>query len=302
MLFRSLPFQSDIRRFITKMTTALQKVDINLPVGNLESYLQAIHGIAVLNADEERRLAVRLRDNKDLEAARRLIYAHLRFVAHIARGYSGYGLPLADLIQEGNIGLMKAVKRFDPEVGVRLVSFAVHWIRAEIHEYVLRNWRIVKVATTKAQRKLFFRLRGAKQRLGWFSAEEVKTVAAELGVPEKTVMEMEQRLNSRDSSYDTPVEQDDDQPDHAPATYLAAREPDPATLLESRDWEAHQHQRLQSALNGLDERSRDILKQRWLAGEKTTLQELADHYGVSAERIRQLEQNALKKMRVTLQA
>jgi RNA polymerase sigma-32 factor len=284
------------------MTTALQKVDINLPVGNLESYLQAIHGIPVLDADEEQRLAVRLRDNKDLEAARRLIYAHLRFVAHIARGYSGYGLPLADLIQEGNIGLMKAVKRFDPEVGVRLVSFAVHWIRAEIHEYVLRNWRIVKVATTKAQRKLFFRLRGTKKRLGWFTADEVKTVAKELGVPEKTVLEMEQRLNSRDSSYDTPVEQDDDQPSHAPATYLAAREPDPAMSLEASDWEAHQHQRLDSALDGLDERSRDILRQRWLGNEKATLQELADRYGVSAERIRQLEKNALKKMRTTLQA
>jgi RNA polymerase sigma-32 factor len=284
------------------MTTALQKVDINLPVGNLESYLQAIHGIPVLDADEEQRLAVRLRDNKDLEAARRLIYAHLRFVAHIARGYSGYGLPLADLIQEGNIGLMKAVKRFDPEVGVRLVSFAVHWIRAEIHEYVLRNWRIVKGATTKAQRKLFFRLRGAKKRLGWFSADEVKTVAKDLGVPEKTVLEMEQRLNSRDSSYDTPVGQDDDQPSHAPATFLAARESDPATLLESSDWEAHQNQRLGSALDGLDERSRDILKRRWLNNDKATLQELADQYGVSAERIRQLEKNAMKKMRATLEA
>lgn len=283
------------------MTTALQKVDLSLPVGNLEGYLQAIHDIPVLSAEEEHGLAVRLRDDKDLDAARRLIYAHLRFVAHIARGYTGYGLPLADLVQEGNIGLMKAVKRFDPEVGVRLISFAVHWIRAEIHEYVLRNWRIVRVATTKAQRKLFFRLRGSKQRLGWFSPEEVKTVAKELGVPEQTVLEMEQRLSSRDSSFDTPVDQDDDQPNHSPAAYLTDNHPDPATLLEAQDWEASEHRRLGEALDGLDDRSRDILKQRWLNGEKATLHQLANRYGVSAERIRQLEKNAMKKMRATLE-
>ena len=284
------------------MTTALQKIDMSLPLGNLDSYLQAIRDIPVLSAEQEHSLAVRLRDNSDLEAARQLIFAHLRFVAHIARGYKGYGLPIGDLIQEGNVGLMKAVKRFDPEVGVRLISFAVHWIRAEIHEYVLRNWRIVRVATTKAQRKLFFRLRSSKQRLGWFSRKEVETVAAELGVPASTVLEMEQRLSSRDASFDTPLDQDDDQPSHAPITYLADQHPDPATKLESEDWESHQNQQLSAALAKLDDRSRDILAQRWLSGEKATLHQLADRYGVSAERIRQLEQNAMKKLRVTLEA
>jgi len=284
-------------------TTALQKIDISLPLGNLDSYLQGIRDVAVLSADEEHSLAVRLRDHQDLDAARELIFAHLRFVAHIARGYKGYGLPIGDLIQEGNVGLMKAVKRFDPEVGVRLISFAVHWIRAEIHEYVLRNWRIVKVATTKAQRKLFFRLRSSKKRLGWFSQQEVETVAAELGVPAKSVLEMEQRLSSRDTSFDTPLDQDDDQPSHAPAAYLTDQTPDPAGQVEAENWQQHQHQQLGTALAGLDDRSRDILASRWLNGEqKATLHQLAERYGVSAERIRQLEKNAMKKLRVTLEA
>ena len=283
-------------------TTALQKIDMSLPLGNLDSYLQGIRDVPVLSAEQEHSLAVRLRDHQDLDAARELIFAHLRFVAHIARGYKGYGLPMGDLIQEGNVGLMKAVKRFDPDIGVRLISFAVHWIRAEIHEYVLRNWRIVKVATTKAQRKLFFRLRSAKQRLGWFSQQEVEAVAADLGVPAKSVLEMEQRLSSRDASFDTPLDQDDEQPSHAPAAYLTDQRPDPATELESADWQSHQHQQLNSALAGLDDRSRDILAQRWLGTEKATLHQLADRYGVSAERIRQLENNAMKKMRATLEA
>jgi len=284
------------------MTTALQKLDMSQPLGNLDSYLQAIREVPVLSAEQEHSLAVRLRDDGDLDAARQLIYAHLRFVAHIARGYKGYGLPMGDLIQEGNVGLMKAVKRFDPNVGVRLVSFAVHWIRAEIHEYVLRNWRIVRVATTKAQRKLFFRLRSAKKRLGWFSQKEVETVAAELGVPAATVLEMEQRLSSRDASFDMPLDQDDDQPSYAPAAYLTDQQPDPAAKLESDDWQAHRNQQLNTALAKLDDRSRDILAQRWLGEEKATLHQLADRYGVSAERIRQLEANAMKKIRGTLTA
>ena len=283
-------------------TTALQKIDMSLPLGNLDSYLQAIRDVPVLSDEQEHSLAVRLRDDNDLDAARQLIFAHLRFVAHIARGYKGYGLPIGDLIQEGNVGLMKAVKRFDPEVGVRLISFAVHWIRAEIHEYVLRNWRIVKVATTKAQRKLFFRLRSSKQRLGWFSQKEVETVAAELGVPATTVLEMEQRLSSRDASFDTPLDQDDEQPSHAPAAYLTDQQPDPATQVEEDNWEAHQNQQLSTAMAKLDDRSRDILAQRWLGEEKATLHQLADRYGVSAERIRQIEANAMKKLKVSLQA
>jgi RNA polymerase sigma-32 factor len=283
------------------MSKALQ-LQVNSPLGSIEAYTQAINRIPMLTAEEERELAVRLRDDSDLEAARRLVMAHLRFVAHIARGYSGYGLPQADLIQEGNIGLMKAVKRFDPEQGVRLVSFAVHWIRAEIHEFILRNWRIVKVATTKAQRKLFFNLRSSKKRLGWFSKEEVDAVARDLGVPAATVLEMESRLAGQDVAFDAQADDDDDVAP-APAAYLADSRFEPAAQLEASNWEEDNSQRLHSALATLDDRSRDIVAARWLADDgKTTLQDLADKYNVSAERIRQLEKNAMNKLRNMLAA
>lgn len=276
-------------------------LDMHLPVpaGSLDAYLQAINSIPVLSAEDERALAVRLHEDNDLTAARKLIMSHLRFVAHIARGYSGYGLPLADLIQEGNIGLMKAVKRFDPQVGVRLVSFAVYWIRAEIHEFILRNWRIVKVATTKAQRKLFFNLRSAKKRLGWLNKAEVETVANDLGVSASEVMEMESRMSGHDVAFDL---RDDDDEDSmvAPAAYLQDSAAGPDVELEESQWEAHNHDRLQSALSTLDERSQDIVQRRWLADNKSTLQDLADKYEVSAERIRQLENNAIKKLRNAL--
>jgi len=270
-----------------------------VPSGSLDAYLQAINAIPVLSAEEEHALAVRLRGDNDLAAARKLIMSHLRFVAHIARGYSGYGLPLADLIQEGNIGLMKAVKRFDPQVGVRLVSFAVYWIRAEIHEFILRNWRIVKVATTKAQRKLFFNLRSAKKRLGWMNKDEVDTVAQDLGVSASEVLEMESRMSGHDVAFDL---RDDDDEDNtvAPAAFLQNAAAGPDEELEERQWEAHNHDRLQSALSTLDARSQDIVQRRWLADNKATLQDLADKYEVSAERIRQLENNAIKKLRNVL--
>jgi len=270
-----------------------------VPSGSLDAYLQAINAIPVLSAEEEHALAVRLRGDNDLAAARKLIMSHLRFVAHIARGYSGYGLPLADLIQEGNIGLMKAVKRFDPQVGVRLVSFAVYWIRAEIHEFILRNWRIVKVATTKAQRKLFFNLRSAKKRLGWMNKDEVDTVAQDLGVSASEVLEMESRMSGHDVAFDL---RDDDDEDNtvAPAAFLQNAAAGPDEELEEREWEAHNHDRLQSALSTLDARSQDIVQRRWLADNKATLQDLADKYEVSAERIRQLENNAIKKLRNVL--
>ena len=274
-----------------------------VPTGSIESYQQGISEIPIMCADEERQLARRFRDFEDLDAARELVMSHLRFVAHIARSYSGYGLPQADLIQEGNVGLMKAVKRFDPELNVRLVSFAVYWIRAEIHEYVLRNWRIVKVATTKAQRKLFFKLRSSKKRLGWFNQEEVNAVARDLGVKPQEVMEMESRLSAHDASFDLPVDGDDDSDrSFAPASYLQDSSMDPTTQLEESDWEAHNTARLHQAMSDLDDRSRDILAQRWLADEKKTLHELADQYGVSAERIRQLEANAIKKLKVAMVA
>ncbi len=267
------------------------------PLGSLDGYLQAIHSIPVLSASEERELAVALHDQGDLDAARTLVLSHLRFVVHIARGYKGYGLPLGDLIQEGNIGLMKAVKRFDPGVGVRLISFAVHWIRAEIHEFILRNWRIVKVATTKAQRKLFFNLRKSKKRLGWFNQAEIEAVAQDLGVPARQVVEMESRLAGQDMSFDpTAADDSDDSVPLAPATYLKSADSDPAEHVEQADWEARNHARLQQALKGLDARSQEIVQRRWLDDEKTTLQELADRYGVSAERIRQLEGNAIRKL------
>ncbi len=286
------------------MGTALAPVGTrNLPlrVGSEEAYIQAVNQIPVLSAEEERSLAVAYRDTGDLDAARQLVLSHLRFVVHVARGYNGYGLPLADLIQEGNIGLMKAVKRFDPEVRVRLVSFAVHWIRAEIHEYILRNWRIVKVATTKAQRKLFFNLRSSKKRLGWLSHDEVNRVAADLGVKPETVMEMESRLSGHDVAFDPqPDSDDEDAVPRAPAAYLRSAQVDPSEELERDDWETHQTESLQRALSALDERSRDIVQRRWLLEQKVTLQELADHYNVSAERVRQLEKNAMKKLRASM--
>jgi RNA polymerase sigma-32 factor len=272
------------------------------PQGSLEAYIQAVQAIPMISAEEERALAVRYRDENDLMAAQQLVVANLRFVVHVARGYNGYGLQLADLIQEGNIGLMKAVKRFDPEVGVRLVSFAVHWIKAEIHEFILRNWRIVKVATTKAQRKLFFNLRSSKKRLGWFTDAEVHAVADDLGVDPKTVLQMEQRMSGSDISFDPVPESDDDDGHVAPVAYLEDHDSDPAIQVEHRDTEAVALNQLRHALDGLDDRSRDIVQRRWLAERKETLQDLADEYGVSAERIRQIEQQAIKRMRGSLAA
>jgi RNA polymerase sigma-32 factor len=269
------------------------------PLGSLDHYIQAASAIPVLSADEERELAVRFREADDLDAAKRLVLSHLRFVVHVARGYAGYGLPLGDLIQEGNVGLMKAVKRFDPSVGVRLVSFAVHWIRAEIHEYVLRNWRLVRVATTKAQRKLFFNLRKAKKHLGWLSRDEAEAVAADLGVTPREVTEMEQRLSSRDLSFDPQPEEDED---FAPAAYLPSPNSDPALAVERDDADSDTHERLAGALAGLDERSRQIVTRRWLVDQKATLHELAAEYGVSAERIRQIEANAIGKLKKQIAA
>ena len=276
---------------------------MNLPVpsGQLDGYLREIYRIPVLSAEREQELAIRLRDKDDLQAARELVVSHLRFVAKIARGYSGYGLPLADLIQEGGIGLMKAVRRFNPDVGVRLVSFAVHWVKAEIHEFILRNWRIVKVATTKAQRKLFFNLRSSKKRLGWFSHDEVESVAKDLGVSPETVLEMESRLSGQDISFDPVVAGDDDELRLTPSTYLTAPvSADPALELEQSDWEQQSSGRLHHALAQLDERSQTILEQRWLADQKATLHKLADQFGVSAERIRQLEKNAINKLKTLM--
>jgi len=275
---------------------------ISLPVAassSLEAYTHAVSSIAMLSAEEERNLAERLHQNGDLEAARQLIMSHLRFVVHIARSYSGYGLPVSDLIQEGNIGLMKAVKRFDPNVGVRLVSFAVHWIKAEIHEYVLKNWRIVKIATTKAQRKLFFNLRKAKKHLGWFNQEEVKNVAESLGVAEHEVREMESRMSNYDMPFDAP-EDDDEAAYTAPAYYLQDKGSDLAQRVEEDQWDNAAVDRLQAAMRTLDDRSQDIVRARWLDHNKLTLQELADRYGVSAERVRQLEKNAMKKLQAAM--
>lgn len=284
------------------MTTATALVgrpgDLSLsgPLGSLDSYLERVSQIPVLTREEEHALATRFREDDDLEAARNLVLAHLRFVVHIARGYGGYGLPVGDLIQEGNVGLMKAVKRFDPALNVRLVSFAVHWIRAEIHEYVLRNWRLVKIATTKAQRKLFFNLRRLKKNLAWLSAEETKAVARDLGVTPAEVTEMEKRLSARDMSFD-PTPESDEEEVYSPAAYLESPDSDPAEAVEADEWESDSSDRLQSALGRLDARSRDILERRWMAEDKATLHELADKYGVSAERIRQIESNAIGKLR-----
>ena len=284
------------------MNTSLKPVDQMVPGANLPAYVQAVSAIPVLTVERERMLAEDLYYNDNLQAARELVMSHLRFVVHIARSYSGYGLAEADLIQEGNVGLMKAVKRYNPEKGVRLVSFAVHWIKAEMHEYILRNWRIVKVATTKAQRKLFFNLRSKKKNLSWLSAEEAQAVAEDLGVDVKEVHRMEGRLASRDVGYDQPVDADDDDAWQAPQYYLEDHSADPALEVESADWQASSEAALHSAMANLDERSQDILAQRWLSEHKATLHDLADKYGVSAERIRQLEQAAMKKLRTAMVA
>jgi RNA polymerase sigma-32 factor len=284
------------------MNTSLAPIDQLVPGANTGAYVQAVSSIPVLSADEERALAEELYFNGNLDAARQLVMSHLRFVVYIARSYSGYGLPEADLIQEGNVGLMKAVKRFDPERGVRLVSFAVHWIKAEIHEFILRNWRIVKVATTKAQRKLFFNLRGQKKQLGWLSEAEAAAIAEDLNVDIKDVQSMEGRLASFDMTFDAPSDSDDDDAWQAPVNYLEDRRQDPANLVEESDWKDRSEGKLQLALGELDERSQAIVARRWLAEDKATLHELADEYGVSAERIRQLEQNAMKKLRASMEA
>ncbi|MDV2857774.1 MULTISPECIES: RNA polymerase sigma factor RpoH [Oceanimonas] len=285
------------------MTTDLQRHFALVPQGSLEAYIQAVNTIPVLSAEEEKSLAERLQNEGDLSSARQLVMSHLRFVVHIAKSYAGYGLPQADLIQEGNIGLMKAVKRFDPGVGVRLVSFAVHWIKAEIHEYVLRNWRVVKVATTKAQRKLFFNLRKSKKRLGWFNQQEVNRVAEDLGVSPSEVLEMESRMSAQDQAFDLASDDDEREGSFSPVQYLEDKSSDVATQVEESNWEQAANQRLRAALRTLDERSQHIIQARWLdEDDKTTLQSLADEYGVSAERIRQLEKTALKKLKAAMEA
>ena len=282
------------------MSNNVNSMALTLPrSGSLEAYISSVNSIPMLTAEEEKSLAERLQNEGDLAAAKQLIMSHLRFVVHIARGYSGYGLQQADLIQEGNIGLMKAVKRFDPTVGVRLVSFAVHWIKAEIHEFVLKNWRIVKVATTKAQRKLFFNLRKAKKRLGWFNRQEVETVAKELGVTSAEVMEMETRMSAHDPAFELSSDDDDSREgaSFSPVHYLEDKSTDVASQVEQENWDSHANRRLSIALSALDERSQHIVRSRWLEDNKVTLQDLAEEYQVSAERIRQLEQNAMKKLR-----
>jgi len=270
-------------------------------VGSLDAYIGAVNRIPMLAVEDEQELARRFREDADLEAARQLVMSHLRFVVHVARGYAGYGLGISDLIQEGNIGLMKAVKRFDPTMGVRLVSFAVHWIRAEIHEFILKNWRIVKVATTKAQRKLFFNLRSIKKRLGWFTREEVESVARDLDVKVETVLEMESRLSNQDLAFDGD-DSDDEEGPAAPSSYLPDMRMEPASALERQDTMMDRYDRLHAALAGLDERSKTILQARWLTEKKQTLHELAAQFGVSAERIRQIEKNAMRKMKTHLEA
>ena len=282
------------------MTTSLQPVDQMVPGANLAAYVQSVGRIPILSVERERELANDLYYESNLDAARELVMSHLRFVVHIARSYSGYGLAEADLIQEGNVGLMKAVKRYNPEKGVRLVSFAVHWIKAEMHEYILRNWRIVKVATTKAQRKLFFNLRSSKKTLSWLNPDEAQAIADDLGVAVHEVHKMEGRLTSRDVAFDSPLDDDDERSWQAPQYFLEDSQADPAVEVESRDFQENSEAQLHAALSGLDDRSRDILGQRWLAEEKSTLHQLAAQYSVSAERIRQLEKNAMKKLRAAI--
>lgn len=284
------------------MGTSLQPVEMLTPGGNINAYIQGVYSIPVLTREEEQELSQAYYYEEDVDAARQMVLAHLRFVVHIARSYSGYGLPLGDLIQEGNVGLMKAVKRFDPERGVRLVSFAVHWIKAEIHEFILRNWRIVKVATTKAQRKLFFNLRSSKKSLSWLTHEEAKAIAEDLGVDVAHVQEMEGRLSAYDAAFDAPTDSDDEDSYQAPAYYLEDKSLDPSRLLEQSDSTEKHNASLGRGIELLDERSRDILQRRWLDEDKATLHELADEYGVSAERIRQIEAAAMKKIRKLMES
>ena len=286
-----------------KLSTDVLLLESVSPGRDLDAYIQTINALPILTPERERELAERFFDDNDLEAARELVLCHLRFVVHLAKGYRGYGLPIGDLIQEGNVGLMKAVKRFDPSFGVRLVSFAVHWIKAEIHEFVLRNWRVVKVATTKAQRRLFFNLRSRKKSLGWLTAEETRAIAEDLGVEAKVVTQMEGRLAARDVGFDGGDTEDGDYNNTfgAPAHFLSGEGQDPADLVADEDWAKQSKEKLLEAMGQLDDRSRDILQNRWLAENKTTLQELAKHYGVSAERIRQLEQNAMKKLKTRME-
>ncbi|MDO8953733.1 MAG: RNA polymerase sigma factor RpoH [Gammaproteobacteria bacterium] len=282
--------------------STLPAINYCAPIADLNAYVRFANSVPMLEEAEEKQLALRLKLNQDLEAAQRLILSHLRFVNRIARGFAGYGLAEADLIQEGNIGLMKAVKRFDPDMGVRLVSFAVHWIKSEMHDFIIKNWRIVKIATTKAQRKLFFNLRNSKKRLGWFSHEEIQAVAKDLKVKPSEVMEMEQRLSSHDIAFDAPEESEEDDFVSAPALYLAAPDASPERQLSRTESEGREHDMLHEALDGLDDRSRDILNARWLNENKATLQELADKYQVSAERIRQLETQAMKQLKLAIAA
>ncbi len=282
------------------MNKQLQVAPILTPGSDLNAYMQTVNTISVLTAEQEKQLAEAFFYEQDVDAARQLVLAHLRFVVHLAKSYNGYGLPIADLIQEGNVGLMKAVKRFDPTRGVRLVSFAVHWIKAEMHEYILRNWRIVKIATTKAQRKLFFNLRSSKKSLSWLTSAEAQAMADELGVSVSEVHRMEGRMSSSDVTFDASDDDDEDSTYIAPANYLEDHSADPALVLENENWEVNSHQDLHLALQSLDERSRDILQQRWLNDEKLTLHDLAAKYGVSAERVRQLEKNAMNKVKATL--
>ncbi len=283
------------------MSKALQTMEWMTPGANLNAYIQGTATVPILTLDEEKSLGEALFYEDDLDAARKLVMSHLRFVVHIARSYNGYGLPLADLIQEGNVGLMKAVRRFNPEKGVRVVSFAVHWIKAEIHEFILRNWRIVKIATTKSQRKLFFNLRSAKKELQWLSADEAKAVADDLGVDVKDVMEMEMRLTSRDATFDAPVDDDDESTAYSPSLYLESKGADPAEQIENENFEGNNNIRLAAAVKNLDERSQAIIQRRWLDDTKATLHQLAAEYGISAERIRQLEKNAMKKVRLLME-
>ena len=283
-----------------KPGTSLQGMDALTPGGDLQAYINSVHSIGVLTPEEEKKLAEDLYYRNDLDAARKLVLAHLRFVIYIAKSYSGYGLSEADLIQEGNIGLMKAIRKFNPEMGVRLVSFAVHWVKAEIHEYVLKNWKIVKIATTKAQRKLFFNLRGKKKGLEWFTEEEIEKVAKDLGVKPSEVREMEKRLGGSDMSFDPLSESDDDEASFAPSQYLEDEDANPADIFEKESLNEESTSKLYEAINQLDDRSRDILQDRWLSDEKLTLHDLAEKYEISAERVRQIEKNAMKKVKQSI--
>ncbi len=282
------------------MNNQLQLAPLLSPGADLNAYMNSVSSIPILSVEQEREIAESYFYNEDLEAARKLVLSHLRFVVHLAKTYNGYGLPIGDLIQEGNVGLMKAVKRYDPERGVRLVSFAVHWIKAEMHEYILRNWRIVKIATTKAQRKLFFNLRSQKKRLAWLSHDEAQAIADDLGVDVKDVQSMEGRLTASDMGFDLSSDDDDDSPAHAPVQFLEDASLDPAQLIENDNWEESSNISLYRALEDLDERSRDIIQKRWLSEEKSTLHDLAAEYGVSAERIRQLEKQAMTKVKAVM--